>query len=249
MTAGVREAVAGLVDRVRAEDASATISSDSARRQSDHASPVSRHPSDRARGRAFRARPRPGPGHQGHTISASKTQQGARRLHVALIARHVGADSAGVILSEAPHREDEMTLIVDVGTNAEIVLGNRRRLRGRLLADGSCIRRRANLRGQRAALGAIERVRIDPDTLEPKYRVVGSDLWSDQPGFSKRQAIGVTGICGSGIIEAVAEMYLAGIVSDDGVIEARLTPVRSASFTEGRTFSYVHKRGRAEDQR
>ena len=94
--------------------------------------------------------------------------------------------------------------------------------------------------GQRAAPGAIERVRIDPDTLEPKYRVIGSSKWSDEPGFlDSVQATGVTGICGSGIIEVVAEMYLAGIISEDGVIDGALAARSPRIIPNGRTFSYV----------
>ena len=74
--------------------------------------------------------------------------------------------------------------------------------------------------GQRAAPGAIERIRIDPVTLEPRYKVIGCDLWSDEPGFEEAIAqTGVTGICGSGIIEAIAEMYLAGIINQDGLVD------------------------------
>ncbi|RWQ61903.1 MAG: DUF4445 domain-containing protein, partial [Mesorhizobium sp.] len=98
--------------------------------------------------------------------------------------------------------------------------------------------------GQRAAPGAIERVRIDPDTLEPKYRVIGSELWSDEPGFlDSVQATGVTGICGSGIIEVVAEMYLAGIISEDGVVDGSLSARSPRVTASGRTFSYVLKEG------
>ena len=73
--------------------------------------------------------------------------------------------------------------------------------------------------GQRAAPGAIERVRIDRETLEPRFRVIGQDAWSDDPGFD---AATVTGVCGSGIIEAVAELFLAGILTTDGVIDGAL---------------------------
>src|SRR5204863_8412187 len=98
--------------------------------------------------------------------------------------------------------------------------------------------------GQRAAPGAIGRVRIDPETLEPKYRVIGSELWSDEPGFiDSVQATGVTGICGSGIIEIVAEMYLAGLISEDGVVDGSLSARSPRVVTSGRTFSYVLKEG------
>jgi uncharacterized 2Fe-2S/4Fe-4S cluster protein (DUF4445 family) len=101
--------------------------------------------------------------------------------------------------------------------------------------------------GQRAAPGAIERVRIDPATLEPRIKVIGADMWSDEPGFSEAtQATGVTGICGSGIVEAIAEMFLAGIVSADGVIDGAGAARSDRIASSGRTFSYVLWRGAVE---
>ena len=104
------------------------------------------------------------------------------------IAGHVGADTAGVILSETPHLADEITLIVDVGTNAEIVLGNRHRLLASSSPTGPAFEGAQISCGQRAAPGAIERVRIDPATLEPRFKVIGCDLWSDEPGFAEATA-------------------------------------------------------------
>jgi uncharacterized 2Fe-2S/4Fe-4S cluster protein (DUF4445 family) len=87
-------------------------------------------------------------------------------------------------------------------------------------------------------------VRIDPTTLEAKFKVIGSDLWSDQPGFAAAIAgSGVTGICGSGIIEVIAEMYLAGIISQDGVIDGELAARSDRIVPTGRTFAYVVNRG------
>ncbi|RWH51841.1 MAG: DUF4445 domain-containing protein, partial [Mesorhizobium sp.] len=173
-----------------------------------------------------------------------KLNQGARLYMLPCIAGHVGADAAAVTLSEGPHRQDEMMLIVDVGTNAEIVLGNSTRVVAASSPTGPAFEGAEISGGQRAAPGAIERVRIDPDTLEPRYRVIGSELWSDQPGFAESvQATGVTGICGSGIIEVVAEMYLAGIISEDGVVDGSLGARSPRIVANGRTFSYVLKDG------
>ncbi|GIT71939.1 MAG: hypothetical protein Ct9H300mP28_17530 [Pseudomonadota bacterium] len=94
--------------------------------------------------------------------------------------------------------------------------------------------------GQRAAPGAIERVRIDRKTLEPKFKIIGCDLWSDENGFSKQtKKTGITGICGSGIIEAIAEMYLAGILRQDGLINGSFAEKSERIVTEDRTFSYI----------
>ncbi len=156
------------------------------------------------------------------------------------IAGHVGADTAGVILSEQPHDRDGINLVVDIGTNAEIVLGNRHRLLACSSPTGPAFEGAQISCGQRAAPGAIERVRIDPQTLETRIRVIGSDLWSDDPGFAESVPGGiVTGICGSGIIEAVVEMMLAGVLSGDGVIDDVLADRSDRLVRDGRTFSFV----------
>jgi uncharacterized 2Fe-2S/4Fe-4S cluster protein (DUF4445 family) len=168
----------------------------------------------------------------------------ARIFVLPCIAGHVGADTAGVILSEAPHQVDEMTLIVDVGTNAEIVLGNRHRLLAASSPTGPAFEGAQISCGQRAAPGAIERVRIDRETLEPRFKVIGSDKWSDEPGFAEEtREIGVTGICGSGIIEALAEMFLAGILTRDGVVDGAMAARSPRIQPEGRTFSYLLRQG------
>ena len=156
------------------------------------------------------------------------------------IAGHVGADTAAVILSEAPHKSEEMILIVDVGTNAEIVLGDKNRLLACSSPTGPAFEGAQITSGQRAAAGAIERVRINRETLEPRFRVIGSELWSDDPGFDESIAeIGITGICGSGIIEAIAEMFLAGIVTADGVVDGSMAEKTTRVIPDERTFSYL----------
>ncbi|WP_309085831.1 ASKHA domain-containing protein [Chelativorans sp.] len=173
-----------------------------------------------------------------------KLNPGARLYMLPCIAGHVGADAAAVTLSEGPHRQDRMMLIVDVGTNAEIVLGNSDRVVAASSPTGPAFEGAEISSGQRAAPGAIERVRIDRQTLEPRFRVIGSDHWSDEPGFAEAVgATGVTGICGSGIIEVIAEMYLSGIISEDGVIDGTLAARSPRIVEQGRTFSYVLTEG------
>ncbi|MEB8433339.1 ASKHA domain-containing protein [Cocleimonas sp. KMM 6892] len=155
------------------------------------------------------------------------------------IAGHVGADAAAVVLSEAPYKNDAMTLIIDVGTNAEIILGNKKKLVAASSPTGPAFEGAQIHNGQRAAPGAIERVRIDPETLEPRYKVIGVDLWSDDPGFDEAIGeTGVTGICGSGIIEAIATMYLAGIVTTDGVINGEKASISARIVNDGKTWAY-----------
>jgi len=168
----------------------------------------------------------------------------ARIYVLPCIAGHVGADAAGMILAERPDQRAEIMLLVDVGTNAEIVLGSRERLLACSSPTGPAFEGAQISCGQRAAPGAIERVRIDPATLEPRYKVIGSELWSDDAGFAAATAgSGVTGVCGSGIIEAIAEMYLAGILNQDGVIDGRRRECSDRVVANDRTFSYVLHRG------
>ncbi|MEI5678167.1 MULTISPECIES: ASKHA domain-containing protein [unclassified Mesorhizobium] len=176
--------------------------------------------------------------------------RGARLYTLPCIAGHVGADAAGATLSEGPYRQDKMMLLVDVGTNAEIILGNRQRVVAASSPTGPAFEGAEISSGQRAAPGAIERVRIDPLTLEPKYRVIGVEQWSDEEGFEEASwATGVTGICGSAIIEVVAEMYLAGIISEDGVVDGSLAATSPRIIQNGRTFSYLLREGRQGEPR
>jgi len=156
------------------------------------------------------------------------------------IAGHIGADTAGVILSERPDLSEEYVLLVDVGTNAEIVLGNRNRLLAASSPTGPAFEGAQITSGQRAAPGAMERIRINPETLEPKFRVIGCEAWSDDPEFAQKSArVGVSGICGSGIIEVVAEMFLAGIIDQDGVIGPVEGKGSNRIVMEGRTYAYL----------
>ncbi|MBC6438418.1 MAG: DUF4445 domain-containing protein [Rhodobacteraceae bacterium] len=162
------------------------------------------------------------------------------------IAGHVGADAAAVALSERPDQSEDLVMIVDVGTNAEILLGNTQGVLACSSPTGPAFEGAQISAGQRAAPGAIERVKIDPETLEPRFRVVGCALWSDEPGFAAATAAtGVTGICGSGIIEALAEMRMAGVLDASGLIGGPEATGTRRCEPEGRTFAYVLHDGSA----
>ncbi len=166
--------------------------------------------------------------------------EGTRVYILPCIAGHVGADAAAATLSEAPHKETELSLLVDVGTNAEIVLGKQGRTLACSSPTGPAFEGAEISCGQRAAPGAIERVRIDPVTLEPRIRIIGVDIWSDEPGFYEQAKVtGVTGICGSGIIEVMAEMFLAGVIDEDGVLDGSKAGTSDRIFEKNRTFSYL----------
>ena len=172
---------------------------------------------------------------------------GASAYILPCIAGHVGADTAAVLLAETPWQLDEISLIIDVGTNAEIILGNRERLLAASSPTGPAFEGAQISAGQRAAPGAIERVRIDPETLEPRFKVIGGQLWSDDPGFEAEPGEqAVSGICGSGIIEVIAGMYLAGIIRPDGIIDGAMAERNPRIAASGRTFSYLLHKGEPE---
>ncbi|MBB5220640.1 uncharacterized 2Fe-2S/4Fe-4S cluster protein (DUF4445 family) [Amaricoccus macauensis] len=160
----------------------------------------------------------------------------ARLYFLPCIAGHVGADAAAVALSESPQLSDDLMLVVDVGTNAEIFLGNRARVLACSSPTGPAFEGAQISSGQRAAPGAIERVEIDPVTREPRFRVIGTDAWSDDPDFPPDTAI--TGICGSGIIEVIAEMRLAGLVDASGLIGSAEATGSPRMVAQGRTHAY-----------
>lgn len=163
------------------------------------------------------------------------------------IAGHVGADTTAAILAVGPHRSDEMVLLIDVGTNAELVLGNNTGLSAASSPTGPAFEGAQISCGQRATAGAIERVRIDRATLEPRIKVIGSDLWSDEPGFEDSlPEVGITGICGSGIIEILGELFLAGVIGADGTILADAAQRSDRIVADDRTSAYVLWHGTPE---
>ncbi len=174
-----------------------------------------------------------------------KLHPNARLYILPCIAGHVGADAAAVTLSESPHTSEDLMLVVDVGTNAEIQLGNKHKLLACSSPTGPAFEGAQISSGQRAAPGAIERVEIDPISKEPRIKVIGSDLWSTDPGFQDATlTTGVTGICGSGIIEAIAEMRVAGLVDASGLIGSTDQTGTPRIIPDGRTHSYILHDGR-----
>lgn len=171
----------------------------------------------------------------------------ARVYILPCIAGHVGADAAAVALSEAPDKSKDLVLVVDVGTNAEILLGNTEKVLACSSPTGPAFEGAQISSGQRAAPGAIERLEINVETKEPRFRVIGSDIWSDEPGFDAVIATtGITGICGSGIIEAIAEMRMAGVLDASGLIGSAEQTGTARCIQDGRTNAYLVWDGSAE---
>lgn len=171
----------------------------------------------------------------------------ARVYLLPCIAGHVGADAAAVALSEAPDKSEDLVLVVDVGTNAEILLGDKSKVLACSSPTGPAFEGAQISSGQRAAPGAIERLEINPETKEPRFRVIGSDIWSDEDGFDAAIATtGITGICGSGIIEAIAEMRMAGVLDASGLIGSAEQTGTPRCIPDGRTNAYLVWDGSAE---
>ncbi|RME64332.1 MAG: DUF4445 domain-containing protein, partial [Caldilineae bacterium] len=186
------------------------------------------------------------------------------RVHVPPCeAGHVGADNVAVLVAEAPYSQDERTLILDIGTNGEILLGNREEVLSASSPTGPAFEGAQIVHGMRAAAGAIERVRIDPATLDVRFRIIGKDEWIESRAMddgrvtpedaeaasphlpspisnprSRRDAIlnpelKPSGICGSGIIEAIAELFMAGVLAPNGRFAAIEHPRLRTGLGEG----------------
>jgi uncharacterized 2Fe-2S/4Fe-4S cluster protein (DUF4445 family) len=125
----------------------------------------------------------------------------------------VGADNVGVLIAEEPYKRAEMQLIIDIGTNGELVLGNRDKLISSSCATGPAFEGAQIAFGMRAAPGAIERIRIDLNTHEVDYKVIGRDTWKS---YSKPDEMKAKGICGSGILDVLAELYRSGVILKSG---------------------------------
>lgn len=150
-------------------------------------------------------------------------------VHVLPIeAGFVGADNVGCLLADAPHRRKAMTLLIDIGTNGELVLGNREKLISCSCATGPALEGAQIAYGMRAAPGAIEKLKIDARTLEPTYKVIGDDRWSDGKTNLKTK-----GLCGSGIIDAIAEMFRVGVIKKNGQININLETPRIRKNAQG----------------
>jgi uncharacterized 2Fe-2S/4Fe-4S cluster protein (DUF4445 family) len=141
----------------------------------------------------------------------------------------VGADNVGVLIAEEPYRRDEMALIIDIGTNGELVSGNKDRLLSSSCATGPALEGAHIKYGMRAAPGAIERVRIDSETLEVDFKVIGEPDWK-----SKSKSVRAKGICGSGIIDAIAELYRNGVIEKSGRFKEGLPASRLRISSEGK---------------
>jgi uncharacterized 2Fe-2S/4Fe-4S cluster protein (DUF4445 family) len=148
----------------------------------------------------------------------------------------VGADNVGVLIAEEPYNSDEIQLIIDIGTNGELVFGNKKKMISSSCATGPALEGAQIQFGMRAAPGAIERIKIDPDTHEVDYKVIGRDAWRS---YSEAKEMQAKGICGSGILDVLAELYRAGVIIKSGVFNKEQKSKRYRRNTENKQPEFV----------
>jgi uncharacterized 2Fe-2S/4Fe-4S cluster protein (DUF4445 family) len=138
------------------------------------------------------------------------------------VSSYVGGDIVSGILATRMHEKEEISIFIDIGTNGEIVIGNAEWLMSVACSAGPCFEGSGIRHGMRATSGAIEGVTIDPETREVKIRVIGDEA---RP----------MGICGSGMIDAIAEMFITGILNQKGKLQPE-TSERIRTGEDGREF-------------
>jgi uncharacterized 2Fe-2S/4Fe-4S cluster protein (DUF4445 family) len=153
-------------------------------------------------------------------------------IHVLPIeAGFVGADNVGVLIAEEMYKQDENILIIDIGTNGELLLGNKDAICSTSCATGPAFEGAQIKFGMRAAPGAIEKVEIDPETQDPRYKVIGKADW-----HTHMEKVEAKGICGSAIIDVVAEMFTSGIIDKSGRFSKESNSPRVKQDSEGKYY-------------
>jgi uncharacterized 2Fe-2S/4Fe-4S cluster protein (DUF4445 family) len=159
----------------------------------------------------------------------------ARVSFFPLIGGHVGADTTGAYLTQIEAMEGRSVLLVDIGTNAEIILSHNGRVGAASSPTGPALEGAEISAGVRASLGAIERVRIDPETKSGRVKIIGHEGWLDESMDLSGHT--VTGICGSGIFEVMVELANAGLVNDSGLFVPENAPDRFSQ--DGQSWKYM----------
>ncbi len=137
-----------------------------------------------------------------------------------LLGGHVGSDCLAAAYGAGLGVDDTMTLLIDIGTTTEIVLGTRGHLLAAAPPAGSALEGVQIEAGRHAMLGAIDAIRIDTVNFEPRFHVIGSPLWSDEPGFAASiEHFDLGGFCSSGLIDALAELRWSGLIGRDGAFD------------------------------
>jgi len=172
-----------------------------------------------------------------------KISPGAYIHTLPIEAGFVGSDNVGVLITEEPYNQDKIELIIDIGTNGEIILGNREKLISSSCATGPAFEGAEMKHGMRAAPGAIEKIEIDKDTKEARFKVIDRDEWN-----TEADDLGTKGICGSGIIDIVPQLYAAGIIDYTGRFKKDLETPRFRVAEDGPEFVIAWAKETSIDQ-
>lgn len=143
---------------------------------------------------------------------------------VPCVASYVGGDITAGVLASKMHRNPEIALFMDIGTNGEIAIGNNEWLMTAACSAGPCFEGSGIRHGMRATEGAIEAIKINPETYEPEIRVIGDS----KP----------VGICGSGMIDAISEMFLTGLIDQKGKLVRAIKTDRIREGEDGVEFVF-----------
>jgi uncharacterized 2Fe-2S/4Fe-4S cluster protein (DUF4445 family) len=153
-----------------------------------------------------------------------------------LIGGHVGADTSAAYLTQIKRMKDSSVLLVDIGTNAEIVLSHKGKVVAASSPTGPALEGAEISSGVRATNGAIERVRIDPDTKDYRVKVIGREKWFDKNSIHDLDQT-IPGICGSGIFEVMVELANAGLIDQSGLFKPEMAPDKF--IKKGNVWAYI----------
>ncbi|MFO1239350.1 MAG: ASKHA domain-containing protein [Sphingomonadaceae bacterium] len=161
----------------------------------------------------------------------------ARIAMLPLVGGHVGADTTGAYLTQINAMEGRSVLLVDIGTNAEIVLSHGGRVAAASSPTGPAFEGAEISAGVRASPGAIERVRIDPESRAVEIKIIGHDGWLSDTRPDELAAHRISGICGSGIFEVMVELANAGVINRSGLFRSDLAHERLVP--EGQSWKFL----------
>jgi len=152
----------------------------------------------------------------------------------------VGSDTLAAAFQVGVGQDERVTLLIDIGTTTEIVLGSKGRIFASAPPAGTALEGVQIEAGRHAVPGAIEAFEIDQASFEPRFRVIGSSLWSNESGFpAETEALDLGGFCRAGLIDALAQLRLTGLMSRDGALDPDKAAVTPRIREEYRSSTYL----------
>ena len=157
-----------------------------------------------------------------------------------LIAHHVGSDLSAAAFHCAMTEKDVPTLLIDVGTTTEILLAANGKILAASPPAGATLEGTGIEAGRHIVDGAIDRFRLDAATFEPRFHVIGVQAWSDDAAFATQSdAVQLGGLCRAGLIDALAELRLSGLLGRDGALKSEMASSTKRLREEYRSYSYL----------